>query len=376
MRPAGARIRGGNPAGGGFTVFVGDVVGLFPGFQPGQVSEKGKGVAAQKQGLRLVLGPGVQAGADLVAQPLDPLHEDGMGGGGVGPSNKAGQWRVGQLYGLGDQLARHFHFVQHRAAQPLASLFQRREQAESAFLKRAFEKPFEFHARPFRSFPRPGQAAGPGQVLAHPAPSGKPRPGSGTAQEIRSRGKGDWIAPDTLRNPYPLRRELSDLITPLLGGVAYPLHGIWTALHWTMMFHSQVAEYLADARASAVAGHANSLRAMDILILAPETRRAVLGIGIEKRPEGGWIFDHIASEMRAVPPERAEAYRRGSEREQASRRRSHPPTAARQAFLQGLPEVAPKIVLGAPEAAAIAAEIAPHKERAGAGLVRTLKSRR
>ncbi|MBI1218723.1 MAG: M48 family metalloprotease [Rhodobacteraceae bacterium] len=186
---------------------------------------------------------------------------------------------------------------------------------------------------------------------------------------------GDWLMVDGVRNPYS-RRQLPDLIvSAALAGAVFLLHGIWTALHWTMMFHSQMAEYLADAQSAGIAGQTATLRLMDALILSPETERAVLWIGNQNRPDGGWIFDHVAAELHNAPPERAEAHRRTAEQERASRKSSHPPTVARKAFLNKLPEMAPKVMLDETEAAAIDTELSPHKDRLGALLLRKLKAR-
>lgn len=193
----------------------------------------------------------------------------------------------------------------------------------------------------------------------------------GYAKETLSRW-AFWFQPNLRMNPYrdlSLAEQILEFFQYVFGAV---LRLIWNVLNWTMMYHSQVAEYVADARSAEVAGRAAMLSALQKLLLGDNWYRSAMSVRMSGKPRNGWIFDHISKALRATPPERLEQKLQQAVNEKSALDQSHPPTVYRMAFLDHLAERPALVRFTEGEADKIAQELAPMKDQLGAMLVREL----
>ncbi|MFC8447972.1 M48 family metallopeptidase [Kitasatospora sp. NPDC057223] len=132
----------------------------------------------------------------------------------------------------------------------------------------------------------------------------------------------------------------------------------------------QGAEYRADALAAEVASTAAAQDMLRVLLLdrTVETfrarQRSLSGIHRPGIPRGPAVFwSGLAEELATVPPQETERLLRLSTRELGSVDSTHPPTHLRIAMLARRPVLAPSVVLTDAEEAAIALELARHRDR-------------
>lgn len=164
---------------------------------------------------------------------------------------------------------------------------------------------------------------------------------------------------------------ITSVVNLLLWTIHLSFYGLLVLLDRLTTRSSQAAEYQADALAAQVASSeaARDMLAALLLVTSFETvrnrRRSVShrsGLpGTRIEPEQDF-WTELAEQLASIPPLERERRLRLSERELGAVDRSHPPTHLRLRMLDLHPVAEPRVVLGENEAAAIEAELAPHRK--------------
>ena len=163
-----------------------------------------------------------------------------------------------------------------------------------------------------------------------------------------------------------LERESNGIFADL---VSAALRGIVDTLTWAILklsfAESQKAAYLADASGLRVAGRQASLTALDLLVRIEASGALRSGI-LPRQGEAGFDFlSRLAATVDQLPPDQAARALAAHSAEKLSLDTTHPPTAYRQAFINGLPEALLEPPLEIANWAAFEVELKAHFEKIG-----------
>ena len=122
-----------------------------------------------------------------------------------------------------------------------------------------------------------------------------------------------------------------------------------------------------------MAGKTAAHKLLFTAILSDEAERATRGLRVHNRPKDGWIFDHIATEMRNTSDERKALRMSEAETQKSSVDDSHPPTVYRIAFVDQLPDAPARVTFSQQQAEAIDASFVPYKDALGAQILRRIE---
>jgi heat shock protein HtpX len=179
-----------------------------------------------------------------------------------------------------------------------------------------------------------------------------------------------WLRPDDDAHGRGLGEMMAHFALAVFGLLC---ELIWRLLNWSMMYHSQIAEYVADAKSVSVAGKRAAHTLLYTTILSPEAERSTRGLRTYGLPQDGWIFDHIAAAVRNTPDDRKEHLMSQAETQKSSVDSSHPPTVYRIAFVDQLPDAPARLTFTQAQADAIDVSFVPHRDKLGAEILRRIE---
>ncbi|MFJ1598322.1 M48 family metallopeptidase [Streptomyces sp. NPDC088261] len=155
--------------------------------------------------------------------------------------------------------------------------------------------------------------------------------------------------------------------------------GILVLLDHLTLRASQRAEYLADAAAGRVASPAAVVELMDLLLVSDTVRdklrrESVLAHtrigGHRPRDAEQGLWERLAAQTGAVPPEEYERLRRAGERRGHSADSTHPPTHLRRRHMAEAEQGRARVTCDDTAARAIAAELAPARASTARHVIR------
>ncbi|MYV53280.1 M48 family metalloprotease [Streptomyces sp. SID3212] len=155
--------------------------------------------------------------------------------------------------------------------------------------------------------------------------------------------------------------------------------GVLVLLDHLTLRASQRAEYLADAAAGRVASPSAVVELMDLLLVSDTVRdklrresvRAHTGIGGQRpRDAEQGLWERLAAQTGAVPPEEYERLRRAGERRGHSADSTHPPTHLRRRHMAEAEPRGARVTCDDTAAQAIAAELAPARASTARHVIR------
>lgn len=149
-------------------------------------------------------------------------------------------------------------------------------------------------------------------------------------------------------------RMLNATIGVLVRGIAWLLGRLW-------LRSGQRAEYLADRRAGEIAGSEAAAHALERVLLAGASVRAMvraLRFPTEVEP-----LEAVRRAVTEVPAREIERHVRASRIRETRTDSTHPPTYLRTRLLRTRPATTPQVVLGTAESRAIDQELAPAAQK-------------
>ncbi|WP_390910956.1 M48 family metalloprotease [Pseudosulfitobacter sp. SM2401] len=179
-----------------------------------------------------------------------------------------------------------------------------------------------------------------------------------------------WLRPDDDIGGRGLGEMLTHFALAVFGLLC---ELIWTLLNWSMMYHAQIAEYVADAKSVSVAGKRSAHTLLFTSVLSPEAERSTRRLRTHDQPHDGWIFDHMAAAVHNTSDETKEHLMSVVEAKKSSIDDSHPPTVYRIAFVDQLPDTPARVTFSQQQADAIDASFVPYKDALGAQLLRRIE---